>query len=225
MVALDNVSFNINKGEIVGLIGPNGAGKTTMLNCITGFYRIDSGVIRYKGKKLNNLKPHKICSMGIGRTFQIVKTFENTSVLENVMVGAFLKTNAKAVAEQKAMKMLEIVGLREKKDEIVRNLTIVDKKRLELARALATEPELLLLDEIAAGLNPAEVTELIAKLKEIRNIGITLLIIEHVLELVMSISDRIIVLHHGRKIADAKPSTIIKDKRVIEAYLGEGCDA
>jgi len=160
--------------------------------------------------------------MGIARTFQIVKTFENVSVLENVMVGAFLRTNSKTVAEQNAMEALEIVGLHKKKDEIVRNLTIIDKKCVEVARALATKPELLLLDEPAAGLNPTEVVEFMTKLIKIRDMGITILLIEHVLDLVMSVSDRVIVLHHGKKIADAEPSMITKDKKVIEAYLGEG---
>ena len=220
--AVSDVSLRINDGEIMGLIGPNGAGKTTLFNLITGFLKPDAGEITFLNQPLIGLKAHQVCKMGITRTFQIVKPFAHLSTLENVAVGAFNGTNAIAEAEDKSWEVLSFVGLEQKALQQASSLTLPDRKRLELARALATEPRLLLLDEVMAGLNPTEQHELIDLVFKIREFGTTIFIIEHHMRVIMGISDRIVVLHHGEVIADNVPKNVCMDEAVIEAYLGKG---
>ncbi|MEM2305282.1 MAG: ABC transporter ATP-binding protein, partial [Candidatus Methanomethylicia archaeon] len=224
LAALKNVSFSLNKREIVGLIGPNGAGKTTLFNIITGFIPPSSGTILFKGKKLNGLKPHKICRSGIARTYQIVKPFSNLTVLENVTVGIVSREKNRvsfSKARSEALEILKLVGLENKESVLAKNLTLMDKKMLEFARALATKPEVLLLDEVCAGLNPTEIYRAIQLIKSLREHGITIFWIEHIMRAIMTVADRIIVLHHGEKIAEGPPKEIANDSRVIDAYLGE----
>ena len=222
LTAVKDVTFQIKKGEILGLIGPNGAGKTTIFNLISGFLSPDSGRVEFKGEEVTGLKPpHKVCIKYIGRTFQLVKPFHNMTVLENVMVGAFSRVRSSKEAREDAVKVLDFIGLMGRRDSLASGLTIADRKRLELGKALATRPELLLLDEVVAGLNPKETEEIMEIIKAISKQGITLFIIEHVMKAIMTLSDRIIVLHHGEKIAEGTPAEISRDRRVIDAYLGE----
>lgn len=224
LAAISNVDFHIDRGEIVGLIGPNGAGKTTLFNLISAALVPNLGVIRFKGNKINGLKPHQICRMGIGRTFQSVKVFPNMSVLKNVLLGSLFgtfKDVSSAEAMSNAMFSLEFAGLSAIKETFAKDLTLANQKRLEVARALATQPELLLIDELIAGLNPAETAQAMELVTRIRDRGITVFMIEHVMKAIMAICDRIIVLHHGQKIAEGKPAEIAKNKAVIEVYLGE----
>lgn len=219
--AVDDVSFDVAGREIVGLIGPNGAGKTTLFNLASGFIPPDSGDVRLKGRSILGLRPHTICQMGLTRTFQIVQPFANLTVLQNVMVAAFSRTDRESEARARALEVLRFVGLGEKHRFPARSLTLAERKRLEVAKALATEPELLLLDETMAGLNPREVQDVLALLRQVRESGVTLLVIEHVMHAIMRLCERIVVLHHGQKIAEAPPEIIARDPRVIEAYLGE----
>ncbi len=222
LAAVKDVSFEIKKGEILGLIGPNGAGKTTIFNLITGFLSPDSGKIEFRGEEITGLKPpHKVCLNHIGRTFQLVKPFNNMTVLENVMVGAFSRVRRASEARKEATKVLDFIGLLRQRDSLASSLTIADRKRLELGKALATKPEILLLDEVVAGLNPRETEEIISIVRAISRQGITLFIIEHVMKAIMTLSHRIIVLHHGEKIAEGTPAEISRNKRVVDAYLGE----
>jgi branched-chain amino acid transport system ATP-binding protein len=221
LVALNNVNLAVKKGEILGLIGPNGAGKTTLFNCITCFYPPNAGTVIFEGTDITNLTPHAVTMKGIARTFQVVRAFHSMSVFDSVVTGALCKARDMKEARQIAMETLEFTGLMKKKDIPARSLTIVDRKRLGLASALATRPKLLLLDEVAAGLNPTEIDEVINLLKRIRESGITLFVVEHVMRLIMSIADRIIVLHHGEKIAEGIPKEVAINRKVIEAYLGE----
>ena len=211
LAAVVNVDFHINQGEIVGLIGPNGAGKTTLFNLISGAFAPTAGIIRFKGENITGLKPHQICKRRVARTFQSVKVFSNMTVLENVLLGSLFGTSIGIRipdAKAEAMELLEFVELSAKKGSLAKDLTIANQKRVEVARALATKPELLLLDEVVAGLNPTEVAQVIELIKKIRNKGITVFMIEHVMKAIMDISDRIMVLHHGEKIAEGTPREI-----------------
>lgn len=224
LAAVRAVDFYVNQGEIVGLIGPNGAGKTTLFNLISGALVPQSGEIRFKGENITGLRPHVICRKGIARTFQLVRVFPNMSVLENVLMGAlFGKSDGRGMGEalEEAEKWLDFVGLSAVQNLPARSLTLVNQKRLEVARALATGPELLLLDELMAGLNPTEVAQTMELVSRIRERGITVFMVEHVMKAIMGICDRIIVLHHGEKIAEGTPQEIANSRTVIEVYLGE----
>lgn len=219
--AVSNVSLNLEEGEILSLIGPNGAGKTTIFNMIAGVFPPDSGEIKFKGRRIDRLKPFQICRLGIGRTFQIVKPFGEATVLDNVMVGAFRTVSGVSEARHIAMEWLEFLGLSSKIHEVSHSLPIGDRKRLEVARALATQPEVLLLDEPMGGLNPIETEKFIDIVRTIRAHGKTIFLIEHVMPAVMKLSERIIVLNNGEIICEGNPAEISSDKDVIAAYLGE----
>jgi len=222
LIAVNNIDFKIKQGDILGLIGPNGAGKTTIFNLVSGFLVPDSGKVLFKGKDITNIKsPHKICTAKIGRTFQVVKPFQKMTVLENVMVGTFAVIMDRERAEKKARQLINFVGLNKCVDYLAENLTIAHRKKLELCRALATEPELLLLDEVMAGLNPKETEEIINLVRKISEQGVTLLVIEHIMQVIMTLSHQIVVLNYGKKIAEGIPKEISKNRKVIDAYLGE----
>jgi branched-chain amino acid transport system ATP-binding protein len=224
LAAVSNVDFNIEEGEIVGLIGPNGAGKTTLFNLISGALIPEPGLIKFKGEKISGLKPYKICRMGVARTFQSVKVFANMQIIENVLLGSLFGTSASMTvsdALREATNLLESVGLSASSTTTVRDLTLVNQKRVEVARALATKPEILLLDELMAGLNPVEVAQAMELVTRIRDKGITIFMIEHVMKAIMGVCDRIMVLHHGEKIAEGTPQEIATSKTVIDVYLGE----
>ena len=224
LTAVHSVDFTINQGEIVGLIGPNGAGKTTLFNLISGALPATAGEIRYKDKKITSLKPNKICKRGIARTFQLIKLFGNMTVYENVFLASLFgiaKHISESDAERGSLDLLEFVGLSAASVTPAKDLTLANQKRLELARALATEPELLLLDELMAGLNPSEVTQAMDLVTRIRDKGITIFMIEHVMKAIMSVCGRIMVLDHGVKIAEGTPQEITTNKKVVEVYLGE----
>jgi len=224
LAAVVNIDFHIDQGEIVGLIGPNGAGKTTFFNLISGALATTAGVIKFKGENITGLKPHQICKRRVARTFQLVKVFPNMTAFENVLLGSLFGTStgiSMPDANAKAMELLDFVGLSAKKGSLAKDLTIANQKRVEVARALATKPELLLLDEVMAGLNPTEVVLVIELIKKIRDKGITVFMIEHVMKAIMEISDRIIVLHHGEKIAEGTPKEIATSREVIRVYLGK----
>jgi branched-chain amino acid transport system ATP-binding protein len=228
LAAVFEVDFHVDPGEVFGLIGPNGAGKTTLFNLISAALTPRTGAIKFKGKNITGLKPHQICRLGVARTFQTVKIFANMSVLDNVALGALFGAAdhiSSADAERQATALLEFVGLSALKAAPAKDLTLANQKRLEVAGALATQPELLLLDEIMAGLNPAEVAQAMELVAMIRERGITIIMIEHVMKAIMNVCDRIMVLHHGQKIAEGMPQEIANSKTVIKVYLGERADA
>ena len=224
LAAVSYVDFHVDQGEIAGLIGPNGAGKTTLFNLISAALVPKPGVIRFKGENITGLKPHQICRMGVARTFQTVKVFANMPVFENVRLGSFFGTSpgmSSADATREATELLEFVGLSAVSITPAKDLTLASQKWLEVARALATKPELLMLDELMAGLNPTEVAQAMELVSKIRDKGITIFMIEHVMKAIMSVCDRIVVLHHGEKIAEGTPEEIATSKTVVEVYLGE----
>jgi branched-chain amino acid transport system ATP-binding protein len=227
LAAVSNVDFHVEPGEILGLIGPNGAGKTTLFNLISASLVPKPGIIRFKDENITGKKPHQICRMGIARTFQTVKIFANMPVFENVRLGSFFGTlsgMSSADAAREAAELLEFVGLSAMSATPAKDLTLANQKRLEVARALATQPELLLLDELMAGLNSTEIAQATELVKMIRDKGITIIMVEHVMKAIMSVSNRIMVLHHGEKIAEGTPQEIANSQKVIEVYLGEQAD-
>lgn len=219
--AVEDFKLSIEEGEILGLIGPNGAGKSTIFNCIAGVYPPTAGEIYFKGENITHQRPWDLCRKGLARTFQIVKPFSSRTVLYNVTVGAFATTGKRAEAERRALKVLRTLHMEDIRNARAGNLTVAYLKRLEIARALATQPKILLLDEVMAGLRPTEVDEMVKIIKEVRESGVTIFVIEHIMRAIMALSDRVAVLHFGKKIAEGTPKEVASDERVIKAYLGE----
>lgn len=221
LTAVSNLSFFVDRGEIFGIIGPNGSGKTTIFNLISRFFPVNSGEIYFKGVRINSLPAHQICSLGIGRTFQVVKPLKRMSVLDNVTAGAFLRTNSLSRARAKAVEVINFCGLDQFKYIEAKSIPLAIRKRLEIARSLATEPELLLLDETCAGLNPKESEEAIALIRRTCDAGVTIIIVEHIMKVMMGISDRILAINFGSQIALGDPREVAGDPEVIKAYLGD----
>jgi branched-chain amino acid transport system ATP-binding protein len=225
LTAVQGVDFHLSEGEIVGLIGPNGAGKTTLFNLITGIFPPDAGTLAFKGKNLLERRPFEVCRLGVARTFQIVRPFLKMTCLENVLVGIIgrsEKGQSRGEKHQESREILKVTGLIAHEQRLAKDLTLIEKKRLEMARALATKPSVILLDEVLAGLNPSEIQQALELIEKIRSqFQITLFWIEHVMGAIMKASDRVIVLDQGRKIKEGEPQDVVSDRRVIEAYLGE----
>jgi branched-chain amino acid transport system ATP-binding protein len=225
LAAVNNVSFKVEQGQIYGLIGPNGSGKTTMFNLINAYFPLTNGEIHFEGKKISGLKTFEICRRGIGRTFQVVKPLKRMTVLDNVIASAFLHARNKSEAVRLAEETIDFCGLEPYKHQVAKSLPIASRKRLEITRALATKPKLLLLDETAAGLNPSESELAIALIKKIRDSGITIIIVEHIMKVIMTISDRILAINHGTVIAEGTPAEVASNHEVVAAYLGEDYSA
>jgi branched-chain amino acid transport system ATP-binding protein len=220
--AVQDVSFSVKEGETVALIGPNGAGKTTSFNLITGYHRPDTGSVLAFGREIVGLKPHDICAHGLARTFQVARPFGGMTVLANVMTGAFLRDRSTDVARKSAREAIEFVGLSAKEHSAARDLTTIDQRRLEMARALATQPRVLLLDEVMAGLNPSEIDQAVALVGKLSKRGLTIVIVEHVMRAIMAVARHIVVLDHGQKIAEGNPNEVVANQDVVRAYLGSG---
>ena len=220
LAANSDVSFELEQGKIMGLIGPNGAGKTTLFNCITGYYPPSKGEVIFEGRTMNGLQPDKVCKLGMARTWQKVRPLAKMSVVDNVMVGALCRTNSLKAARELAMEQVRVVKLEHRTDFLAGGLPIGERKKLEVARVLATQPKLLLLDEVMGGLNPAESEEIIQLILDIRKLGITQMVIEHDMKAIMRISNRIVVLNSGEKLAEGAPEEIVKNPEVVAAYLG-----
>jgi branched-chain amino acid transport system ATP-binding protein len=221
LVAVSDLSLSVEKGEILGMIGPNGAGKTTAFNMISGYYPPNEGQVFFEGENITGLRPDQVCKKGLTRTFQVVKPFPHLSVLDNVMVGAYIHTSDTDVARQKSKEILDFLGMSRMTEMLAGGLPIAMRKRLEIAKALATDPQMLLLDEAMAGLRPKETDEVIELVRRVSQQGVALLLVEHVMKVIMSLADRIVVIHHGEKIAEGEPEVVVRDKAVIDAYLGE----
>lgn len=220
--AVQDVSFTVKENETVALIGPNGAGKTTSFHLITGFHRADSGSVLAFGQEIAGLRPHDVCALGLARTFQVAKPFGAMTVLANVMTGAFLRDRHVAAARERAREAVAFVGLSAREQTPAKDLTTIDQRRLEMARALATQPRILLLDEVMAGLNPAEIDQAVALVGKLSERGLTIVIVEHVMRAIMAVARHIVVLDHGQKIAEGAPKEIVENPEVIRAYLGSG---
>jgi branched-chain amino acid transport system ATP-binding protein len=221
LLAVNDFSLSVEQGEILGMIGPNGAGKTTAFNMISGYYSPNEGHVTFDGEEITGKRPDEICKLGLARTFQVVKPFSQLSVLDNVMVGAYNRTDNNTEASQRSMEILEFLGMKEMALQLAGSLSVAGRKRLEIARVLATEPKMILFDEAMAGLRPKETDEIIDLVRQIRQQGVAMLLVEHVMRVIMSLSDRIVVIHHGEKITEGKPDEIVHNKAVIDAYLGE----
>ena len=221
LMAVNQVSLSVPQGEIWGLIGPNGAGKTTLFNLITGTYSPNQGKITYEGEDITGIKPHLACHKGIGRTFQVTKPFGASTVFENVLIASFSRRSSKKRAAEKADEIIDLVGLGDKKNVLANHLTLINRKLLEVARALATEPRLLLLDEVMAGLNDREINDAIKLIERIKQTNLTIVVIEHIFKVILQVTTRVVVLDQGQKIAEGKPSEVIEDENVLKAYFGE----
>jgi branched-chain amino acid transport system ATP-binding protein len=221
LVAVNDLSLSVNKGEILGMIGPNGAGKTTAFNMISGYYKPDEGQVIFDGHNITKRRPDQVCKLGLTRTFQVVKPFPQLSVLDNVIVGAYNRTNSKREAQQKAHEILDFLGMSNMTGQLAGGLSVAGRKRLEIAKVLATDPKMILLDEAMAGLRPKETDEIIELVRQISQQGVALLLVEHVMKVIMSLADRIVVIYQGEKIAEGEPQAVVQNRAVIDAYLGE----